>query len=184
MSMAALLIGVRDTLRTALAPAIPGGRVTHVSKYIDIRPGGRPINMLGEWFAAVDEQAVRSTERSSLREDLSLTVTLTHRQTVFAPDRTQGVYLDTAHGLDVLERLTIAAIHGSHAVRQAANQAAELPGVMTGDQFIAPLYYTGRTATRSESGEWIGAEPDAQAFLVRSLSFGGAIRIQSLDIMH
>lgn len=184
MSMSALLQAVRDTLRTSLVTAMPGGVGTYAKNYVDIRCNGAPIGIAGEWFVAIDEGAIRSTERACLKEEYGVIVTITHRQTVYPRDRSQGVYLDTSHGLDVLERLCITAIHGSHTVRSAANTAGGFPDNATGDSFIIPLYYTGRGPTRPEDGSWAGMEPEAATFLVRSLNFQGALRTQAFDIMH
>lgn len=184
MSMGFLLQAQRDHLRQALLSLIPGGDPTRAANYVGIQPDGRPPPTMGDWYAAIDEASVESSHRSYLGEVFHTEVTITRRASQHARDRYEDIYLNTINGLDVIERAIIQACHCNQDLRQRANALAGSPDPAAGDIFQIPLFYGGRGRTRTETGEWIGAEPDRGAFLIRVLPFAGGNRVQALDIQH
>jgi hypothetical protein len=182
MSMAALLLAMRDHLRNSLGGIIPGGS-ERAAQYIEISPDGRPPAMLGDWFIGIDEGSVQSADKSFLKEAYATVAVITHKAQT-PRDRRGTVYTATGSGLDAVERAVIVAIHDNQTLRLLANTLLGAPSESTGDGFIKPLWYAGRGPTQPQNGEWIGAEPAGGAFLTRRLRFEGATRIQALDIMH
>lgn len=175
MSMEVLLEATRDYLRTTASLS---------NERCDIQPGGRPPARMGETYVSIDEGPIQSTEKSSLREIYTVRVWITKRTGKYPADRRSNVYLDNIAGLGKLERLVIRTIHGAQALRVAANTLGGFPHANAGDIFQQPLWYTGRGPSSYVGAEWIGGEGENDTFLVRQLTFQGALRVQALDIMH
>jgi len=176
-----VLKGVRDTLRTFFVAQTNLAQTTaRIANYIDIQPDGNPPPTMGSWYVAVDEaQIVTTQQHATEQSEYQVTVTLTREAKGEANDRLKYIYQSTSGdglrsnpGLDQLEQYVKNCINANQSVRLAANNSISQP---TGyDQFFrTPLYYTGRSSTRFESGDWAGLQPEAKSFLVRQLTFGG-----------
>lgn len=174
-----LLLAVRDHLRSNMT--VPGGE-DRAPFFIGLQPGGHPPARMGEWYVSIDESNVISTEKESLREVHSVEINITKRAGKYASDTADKAYLENMNGLRAIERQVIQLVHNNHTLRALANTLGGLPGETIGDIFQQPLWYTGRGRTRFEGGEWIGADGD-HAFLVRTLNFTGAARVQAPDVM-
>lgn len=175
MSIAAMLIAARDALR-----AVDG----FSNERCDIQPGGRPPARMGEFYIALDEGSIQSTEKSSLREVFTIVVWISKRTGKYPRDQYGKIYTANAIGMDAIERKVIRAIHGQQAVRVAANTLLGAPHANAGDIFQQPLWYTGRGPTQFRGADWSGGSDESDTFLVRQLTFAGAVRVQALDIMH
>jgi hypothetical protein len=170
-----LLQATRDRIRCQLKLA---------DGQCDIQPDGHPPARMGEFYISLDEGGIQSADKGFLKEVFSIDVFITKRTGVYPKDQYRRIYLDNATGLASLERKIIAAVHGSQELRVAANTLGDLPSTENGDAFQFPLYYMGRSKTRSAGGEWSGSAKENDCFLVRALRFTGGNRIQALDIMH
>ncbi|HVX15947.1 MAG TPA: hypothetical protein VHC22_32485 [Pirellulales bacterium] len=169
MSMAALLLAMQTVLRDRMP--IPDGQPPQ--NYIGIQPAGQLPRSRGQWYVALDEAGVASTEKVSLSEEYSVEVRIVKQIGQYAPDQLGRVYTDHTPGLDELERAVIRAIHNNHRLRQIACDNAGAPGQASGDVFQSPLWYVGRG--RTELGD---------KSLERRLNFRGARRVQAIDVMQ
>jgi hypothetical protein len=185
MSMSAVLLATRDHLRNNIGAFIPGYAVAKAKNYVGIRPSGRPPASFGDWFIGLDEISVQSNDKSFLREVFAIKAVVTHRASHVPPDRYDELYELTGTSIETIERRVLTLIHDNQELRRLACRLANVPDKATGDIFQTPLWYQGRVPSRTEDGEWVGAEhPDRHAFLVRELPFAGMARVQALDIMH
>lgn len=186
MSIEYLLLAARNELRTQMASSAPGS--ANINSYIGIQPEGHPPANCGEFYIALDEESVQSTEKTSLREVYSISVYITKRTGKYSADHWDAIYTDATNGLRALERKVIQYIHGSHTIRIAANTLGGFPASGTGDIFQQPLWYLGRPKTRfvggPAAGEWDGSGSDGGAYAIRMLRFSGAVRVQARDVMH
>lgn len=172
------LLACMETLQAALG-GVDRNRV-------DIVPEGTPKPGVGEWFVGLDEAGIRGTGgvNNFLREEFDIDATITRRVGRHAADKRWSIYQGQSIALTPIERAVIKAIHGQHTVRVLANTLGNLPSLEQGDAFDGALYYQGRPRTAYKDGTWAGAEPDAAAFLVRTLRFSGGWRVQDLDVMQ
>lgn len=168
MSIAALLVAARNQLRATLP--IPQNNPPQL--YVGIQPADAMPAYRGEWYVALDEENVSSTEKIILREEYTIVVKISKRVNRYAPDRYDQVYTDASPGLDQLERRVIAALHNNQQIRAMANALAGAPGTASGDIFQTPLWYRGR-----------GRTSPGDESLERVLSFYGALRVQAVDVM-
>ena len=167
--MAALLKAAQDKLRQDMP--IPQGQPGKL--FVGIQPGlGRP-QARGQWYVALDEASVASTEKVSLKEEYTIDVKITKDAGRYAADQLGQMYLDHSPGLDELERQVIKSIHNNHELRRMANENAGAPGVNDGDIFQTPLWYRGR-----------GRTTYGDLSLERTLTFSGARRVQAVDVMN
>lgn len=169
MSMAALLQATRDKLRGDLP--VPDGQPARL--YVGIQPSGGMPKRRGQWYVAIDEGRIGSSEKVSLKEEYQIEVRLWREASNFAADNQEEAYLSAGYGLDALERRVIASIHNNHELRTMANAFAEAPGKSTGDIFQQPLWYRGRGKSQLSD---MGFE--------RTLVFSGAVRVQAPDVMN
>lgn len=169
MSMAAVLKAARDKLRTDLP--IPNGQPPKL--YVGIQPNNGLPPSRGQWYVAIDEAGVSSTEKVSLKEEFTIEVRIVKEAGKYAADRMEQMYLDHSPGLDELERQVIKSLHNNHELRRMMNENAGAPGVNDGDIFQSPIWYRGRG--RSTYGD---------LSLERTLSFGGGLRVQAVDVMN
>lgn len=169
MSMAALLQATRDKLRQDLP--VPDGQPPKM--YVGIMPGGGLPPKRGQWFVALDEVRVGSSELISLKEEYQIEVRVWKEATRFAADNQEAVYLEAGYGLDALERRVIISVHNSHELRKMACEFAQAAGLGTGDIFQKPLWYRGRGRTELSDVSY-----------ERKLIFSGATRIQAPDVMN
>jgi hypothetical protein len=167
--MAALLKAARDKLREDMP--IPPGQSPKL--FVGIQPGWALPKPRGQWFVALDEANVTSTEKVSLKEEYAIEVKIVKEVGRYAPDQTGQMYLDHSPGLDELERQVIRSLHNNHTLRQMANENAGAPSAGDGDIFQSPLWYRGR-----------GRTSFGDLSLERTLSFSGARRVQAVDVMN
>lgn len=178
MSIEYLLVAARDRLR--LTVSLPG--TARPEAYIGLQPEGRPPATMGDFYVALDEAGVQSTEKVSLRELFAVQVYITKRTGRHAADKFDSLYLELTKGLRDLERQVLTALHNNQTVRAMANALAGVPQESQGDAYLQPLFYTGRSRSQFHGAEWIGTTGDNHAFIVRILNFSGGLRVQALDI--
>ena len=183
MGINALLLAVRDVLQTDLAVDFPNS-ADAIGRYVGIQPGGNPPASAGEWYVAIDEGGITSSSRNYLGESYRIRVYISKRTGKYARDQMERAYREDANvqGLEQLERLIIGHLHTSETVRSSANTHAGAPG-SGGDIFQRPLYYQGRSNTVYREGGWGHASKGNDSWLVRTLDFSGADRIQAADVM-
>lgn len=168
----ALLEATRDRLIDQLA----------LSNFeVGIQPDGRPPAVMGEFYISLDEQNIQSSEMGFLQERYAISIWFTLRAGIYANDRKDEPYLLQSKLLTAWERKIIKAIHGRQEIRQSANLLLAEYGATGSGEFSFPLYYGGRTKTRTP-GEWIlGETADPSPCMVRELAFNGGLRTQNLD---
>ena len=171
-----VLAATRDHLRT---------QMSYDAKYINIEPGNIPPPWFGEFYITLDDGGVATdtADRNYLKEIFTVTIEVLRRAGVYPDDVQDTVYTDATIGLRALERAVIQNIHGNHTLRAAINTAAGTPGGSTGDIYQQPLWYAGRQPVRYENAAWNGDRDNEAAFIVRSLTFIGADRIQAISSM-
>lgn len=148
----------------------------------DIMPGGAPPAMAGDLYYAVDEVSVQSGDRASLKETYSVGVWITLRAGVLPDDRMNNAYLSQSRFLTGAERRVLAAIHGKHELRAAANAILTRDKLIGSGEFQWPLYYTGRGRTERKTGWILGDdEENPVPCMVRMLPFTGGLRLQNIE---
>lgn len=170
MSHAALLQAVNTHLRTTL---------TLPNQACDVREGGRPPASMGEFYYGIDEAGTTSNTQEYLREEFQIEVTVTIRTGKHPTDRQAAMYLTATTGMEARCRPVIAAIHRNYALMVAAN------ALITGsvNKFQRPLFFRGSDKSQHKGADWAHGKDGQDNFLVRRLRFGGALRIQDIDIM-
>lgn len=173
MSMEALLLAVRDRLRT---------ECDYADAQCDVQPDGRVPPPAGQVYVSVHPAGFRNTAEYDLGLDeaYDVTVTLTMRAGWLPRDRvgTQQTARPSA-GLYARAAAIRAALHMAYAVTAAANEAI-------GDDengFVEPLRFSSCSAPQEKGPEWFGAEGDATpaAGYAVELRFVGARRVQVIE---
>lgn len=182
----ALLYAVRDGIRAA--------NIGYGTAECELMDDGRPPPRCGNVFAAVHGGRARSTSDNTLNELYEFAVTLTMR-VVVPLDRVgtqqiaRNVVLETARrqGFDAkLEQLR-GLLHMNWGLvvltGQVPNSANDnLATWATGREvygFSEPMRYRGYDMAKLVSGEWFGADPEADDIGVASeMHFDGARRFQ------
>lgn len=150
-------------------------------------PAGSPPPWAGDLYISIDEAGVQNPgppAQDHLKERYRITVYINRRSGSTAPDRFSTIYSRHLVGLTAIERSIVAAIHGNWDIRVAAN--ARLVALANGaavNEFLTPLWYTGRPKTRPRGAEWSG-ETSGQSpvgWIVRELNFVGFDRVQPLS---
>lgn len=172
MAMGAILKAARDAIRTATSKDF---------KFVGVRPEGRPPATTSPWYIGLDENRVDNAAQTCLKEQFAIDVVITTRTGIAPDDRSDELYLNSLFGLDPLERIVLAALHGTQAVRLAANAFLAAAALANYYTFITPLYYTGRAKSAPRGPDWIDDETDTEStFMTRTLTFAGGIRPQAL----
>lgn len=174
MSLVALLLATRDHLRTQLSLN---------ESQCDIQPDGRPPANMGERYVALweDGSAGAGTTgggASTLSETCGLLVTVTRRTGRYGRDRRRNIFLEEITGLEPLCRSIKAAIHANWGIVNAAN--ARISDAY--NKFQLPLFWVRQDRAQGMDADWAGsaAEKDDSTYLVVSLRFAGALRVQPL----
>lgn len=150
-------------------------------------PAGSPPPWAGDLYISVDEGGVQNPgnpAQDHLKERYRISVYINRRTGAIAPDRYSSIYSRFLVGLTPIERSIIAAIHGNWDIRTAANarlvENAEGEAV---NEFLAPLWYTGRPKTAPRGAEWSGEEAGKNpvGWIVRELNFVGFDRVQPIS---
>lgn len=171
MSMAALLTGTRDWLRSELS---------YSDNNCDVRPGGKPPASMGQFYVSLEDSGVGSREKlQHLEEIYSITVYVTRRTGEQPRDRTQAIYLAATTGLDARCRAILTKIHRNFDLMTSINELI----TDDGDLFQLPLFYQGVAGPQFMGPDWAASVNDTDSFLVKALRFGGALRVQDVDIM-
>lgn len=150
-------------------------------------PAGQPPPAAGDLYIAVDEDGVQNPKdpaQDHLKERYRIKVFINRRTGATAPDRYSTIYSRFSGGLLVIERAIVAAIHGNWDIRVAANALlVEAANGSAVNEFLTPLWYTGRPRTTPRGAEWSG-ETSGQnpvGWIVRELNFVGCDRVQPLS---
>lgn len=177
MSKLALMRAVRDHLVKSLSLSADS---------CAIQFEGRPDPSMGRFFVAVHEGTDQFGSEAYLEETLSVDVTITIRTGEIPQDRDEDLYESQASNMEKMDRAIVRALHGNQLVRIAANEYAKAPDALNGDIFQRPLFIKGRSPLTPRGAEWAGdaIEGNDSTFAVRTLNFGGATRIQDLDVMQ
>lgn len=144
----------------------------------DITPDGRPPPVCGQRFVSVHAGDWSNAASESLDERVGLKVTITDRMGVFPLDRHGLEALDKAQtGLETFAEAVVNALHMSYEHMNAANVLIQ--GTVT--KFVEPLRFRlGQLDYRDAT--WFGAtDPDADAGLSITLTFGDALRVQKIE---
>lgn len=175
MSQAALVIAVRDKLRTAL---------NLTAAQCDVQIDGIPPPACGDLYVAVHPAGWRPELIECLDEWFDVDVTVTLRIPHQPQDR-QGlnVWARALIGLEARLRAALVAIHGRPEVITAANQL--IPGQV--NTLIEVLRFRHVDPKPRKVGpDWFGASSSGRGSrdqgLVQTITFGDARRVQSLDL--
>jgi len=170
MSVAALLLATRQTLRQALALE---------DTQCNVQPNGQPDNVAGDLYISIHEgdTSVLTDDSYHLTENISLRVTVTLRTGEYTGEGFGDLMIANERGLDAWCRQVVAALHLNWPNINAAND--EIGEDANG--FALPLAYEGAGSMQTQSGEWAGGTPDdSDYFMTRELRFGGARRVQNV----
>ncbi len=176
MSMAFVLEGVRDYLRT---------QNSWDKHQCQIQQNAVPTevpNVAPQWYVAIDGGPVTTSNPNNeyLGEEFALTAGVWWRIGAYAPDQRGVMELKTdiyragIDTLDKLERKAIKFLHHEWALLTAINTQFSLPDADLGDAFQSALSYTGRGPNEAV----VLQNQEAPAFMGRRLNFKGLLRIQ------
>lgn len=180
MSMAMLLEGVRDYLRTNNDPPFgfdPASGKDHCGIQID----GMPPPTARSHYLALDESTVTGTNDSNYYHGETYEISAYVCRNILDKPRDRqniellkdDIYLASMQTLEKMEREVIVALHQNYALTTAINTQFSLPDATLGDVFLEVLRYRGRGRTTAVT------VPDSQAvFHRRELRFGGIKRNQ------
>lgn len=150
-------------------------------------PAGAPPPNAGDLYISVDENGVQNPAEPAqdhLKERYRISIYINRRTGAVAPDRYSSIYSKYLLGLTPIERAIVAAIHGNWDIRVAANaRLVELANGEAVNEFLTPLWYTGRPKTTPRGAEWSGEQAGQTpvGWIVRELNFVGFDRVQPLS---
>jgi len=190
LSQRALLLAVRDRLRQTIA----NGGLAYLPQQCEIMPTGMPPPACGEFFVAIHEGEWSFADIEGLDEMMGVEVTVTMRAAKVPKDKlgTNLLVGPTGQSLyDQLEKIR-AKLHMDPGPRSSTD-ASHYPvlalantTIGTGENgFVEPLRFRGPAGkTQEVYADWFTAEamPGSPPLgLVRTLVFGGARRIQTIE---
>lgn len=186
MSMAALCLGVRNVLRTALGIT---GSEPEMALKCDLALQGKPHPAAGQVFYAVHpyQWSTRNGDYD-LDELMGVRITVSMKIGVSPKDRTMTALWSTpVTGLDALCRKALLAIHRQQSVRAAVNAIIGATDAIdaTPNGFETELWFQQADPEPvPRDDEWFGAEPSVATQAIRgfsvSLTFGLAERVQTI----
>ena len=185
MSMRALLLAVRDTLKTTATTPISWTALTQYQ--CEVMVDGMPPPMAPEMFWSVWPGSISSMGQTqdSLNELYGCTVTLSMRLTKEPYDKwgVNGLTRATT-GLLVMAEATRAVLHMNYGVCASATSLARTTVDAADNEFCEPLSFSSAPPVRKVGGSWWqSTEGEPLAGIVMDLNFGGARRTQRFDIM-
>lgn len=184
MSMALLLEGVRDYLRSQ--NELPNGDQWG-RQQVGIQFKSMPPATAGQFFLSLDDGGVDAPSNPSyyLKEIYTITIGVWRRMGTTPANRrgqqllADDIYRDQITTLEDLERIAIKQLHEKPVVTQSVNDQFGLPSEALGDRFQGRLYYTGRS-TNETTGL---PDSPSEVFIGRKLRFRGMLRVQRIENM-
>ena len=181
MSMGVILKITRDHLRSTY---------TWSNDQCRVSPNGEPPDAVGQWFVALDEEAVDAgkPEDFFLDETHRIVVWASRRVGAYPQDRREALLIDEDIHLanielpHTLERKIVKALHFNFTLMNAVNTELGAPSANDGDIIQTPLFYRGRSKTQIET--ITDGQREGATWARRALRFGGFQRIQAVDIME
>lgn len=184
MSRRSLMLATRDLIRSGL---------NYADRECDVTFDGQPPPRAGKVFVAIHRGGRRSTARDSIDELYELIVTITLR--VNEPYDRLGTDLleKAAQGMDDRGDALRAFLHMNYDVMNRANTllitAANITKPPQGSPnvygFSEPLGFVSDDIPRLVAGNWFHAASEAvEVGIVQNLTFGGARRLQPIEIQQ
>lgn len=175
MSLTALLVAVRDTLREKIPLAV---------EECGIQPDGQPPPSAGRRYVAIHptlwSPEITQGNSNVLDETFSLACTLTFRIPARPRDQQmEAFFLEALDGMDTLARNIVSLLHASYDILDSANLR------LNTQNFIEPLWFAGADASpRGVDATWFWSDnpnPRDQQLCGYALEirFQGARRVQS-----
>lgn len=170
MSIATLLVTVRDQLRSAMSLGVAE---------CDVQPGCHPPPMAGELFIGIDDGGAVSFggDEPWLGERYTVIIGVMRRMGTTPSDMTGDLLQREAasvRSLEAAERKIKQVLHGKQLVRLAMNATGGLPSQEFGEQFIFPLFWRSQSRAYVYSSPYDQQEP--RGWIRRDLNFVGADR--------
>lgn len=196
MSMEALLLGVRDHLRTAVTADLFGEALS--DKNCDVQPDGRPDPSCGLVYVSIHPGPIRQTDANGLSMDESygVFITLTLR-TGYVPQDRIGAHVVTKPILGLMHRARVIRrkvsmnytpldYAGGAYASTAWTGGREYSIAATKNGFIEPLRFKTAGVPEPKGAEWFWAVDEgdgvpAPAGVAVTLTFDDARRVQRLD---
>ncbi len=179
MSMRALLMAVRDNLKTA-----PTTGLGYTDANCAVTLDGQPFEMADEFFVAVSPDSWTNQYDEGLEEEFGVSITVSVRVPRVPADRIGKILMADGDGvyksITQLVETIRAHIHSNYVIMNAANTI--LTGAVNG--FHRPLFLRDGGRPMKKPGSWFGSgNKDQFAGLAQTIRFGGATRTQTIESM-
>lgn len=179
MSQRAILLAVRNDLRTYLATGSTQFPAALSSDQIEITFDGRPLPIHAEQFVAIWPSSWTNQYDEGIHEEFGVNITASIKGGKVPTDRWgPEMMTKAASGLDVLLELIRARVHSNYTIMAAANVfiTASYNG------FVRPLFFRDGGRPEKKAGSWWGAKGKEQSGgLAQTLRFAGAERVQTIE---
>ena len=175
MSMAMLLEGTRDYLRE---------QMPLTAHECDVQFQSIPPAVAGQFYVTLDDAGVASGPDGSyyLKEIYSIEISIWRRPGPMQRDNwgqfefRENKYLGSVQTLDKIARKIIELLHHKPAAMTDLNDRFGLPNEHLGENFSTSLRYRGRSGVLTS----VLPENPEIAFIGRTLTFSGSMRLQSI----